>query len=135
MEAICLESAAMSQQDIAKAERLRKHQFDEMRSMHFSISAKHNQSTVARWSAEDQERVLSLFKSGESVDSIVKQMNCRIGRKGRFVQVEEVVALIERGIPFPALADELWRCPTCNAKIVTDFCIACRVKGENQNEN
>ena len=81
-----------------------------------------------RVSTAGQECILRMIRDGFCADVIVINFN-KVARKNRepFITPSHVFALAERGIPFPRVA-EVHRCPTCNAKIVTNFCIACRVK-------
>jgi hypothetical protein len=82
-----------------------------------------------RLSIAGQERILRMIRDGLDSDVIIAEFNAS-ARKNRepFISLSHVNALRGRGIPFAAVA-EVHKCPECFAKIVTDFCIACRVKG------
>lgn len=81
-----------------------------------------------RLSVAGQERILSMLRDGVHVDVILSEFNSS-ARKNRepFITPSHVFALADRGMPFAKVA-AVHKCLKCCAKIVTDFCIACRVR-------
>ena len=82
-----------------------------------------------RLSVAGQERILSMLRDGVHTDVILSEFNST-ARQNRepFITPSHIATLAEREIPIPKIA-AVHKCPKCNAKIVTDFCIACRVRG------